>query len=60
MKYHLMKMDVEPFEQFYYITDSQDVTIFIKAIDLQCNEIGLPAAFSIVELNTPEPICAQP
>jgi hypothetical protein len=55
-----MKMDVEPFEQFYYITDSQDVTIFIKAIDLQCNEIGLPAAFSIVELNTPEPICAQP
>lgn len=58
MKYLLMQMDVEPFTQFYYVVNSQDVNIFIKAIDLECNEIGLPPAFSIVDLNSPTPSCA--
>jgi len=58
MKYLLMQMDIEPFTQFYYVVDSQDANIFIKATDLECNEIGLPAAFSIVDLNAPTPSCA--
>ena len=58
MKYQLMQSNVEPFNQFYYVVNSQDVNIFIKAVDLECNEIGLPAAFSIVNLNAPTPDCA--
>jgi len=59
MHYELMQSDIEPFDQFYYIVDSNDWNIFIKAVDLNCNEIGLPAAFHIVDLNPPLPICAQ-
>jgi len=55
-----MQRDIEPFDQFYYVVDSQDWNIFIKAVDLNCNEIGLPGAFHIVDLNPPLPICAQP
>ena len=58
MKYLLMQMDIEPFNQFYYVVDSQDANIFIKATDLECNEIGLPVAFSIVNLNPEQPTCA--
>jgi len=54
-----MQSDIEPFDQFYYIVDSNDWSIFIKAVDLNCNEIGLPGAFHIVDLNPPLPICAQ-
>lgn len=60
MHYELMQSDIEPFDQFYYIVDSNDWSIFIKAVDLNCNEIGLPTAFHIVSLNPPLPICAQP
>jgi hypothetical protein len=60
MHYELMQSDIEPFDQFYYIVDSQDWNIFIKATDLECNEIALPPAFSIVDLNPEQPICAQP
>jgi len=59
MHYELMQSDIEPFDQFYYIVDSQDWNIFIKAVDLNCNEIGLPGAFHIVSLNPEQPICAQ-
>ena len=58
MKYLLMQSDVEPFNQFYYVVDSQDTNIFIKATDLECNEISLPAAFSIVDLNPDQPACS--
>ena len=53
-----MQMDIEPFNQFYYVVDSQDANIFIKATDLECNEISLPAAFSIVDINPQQPTCA--
>lgn len=59
MHYELMQSDIEPFDQFYYIVDSNDWSIFIKAVDLNCNEIELPGAFHIVDLNPPLPICAQ-
>jgi len=58
MKYQLMQMDIEPFNQFYYVVDSQDPNIFIKATDLECNEIGLPGAFSIINLNPEQPTCS--
>ena len=58
MKYLLMQMDVEPFTQFYYVVDLQDPNIFIKATDLECNEIGLPGAFSIIDLNPEQPTCS--
>lgn len=58
MKYQLMQMDVEPFTQFYYVVNSQDPNIFIKATDLECNEIGLPGAFSIIDLNPEQPTCS--
>ena len=60
MHYQLMQSDIEPFDQFYYVVDSQDWNIFIKAVDLNCNEIELPTAFHIVSLNPEQPICAQP
>ena len=60
MKYLLMQMDIEPFDQFYYVVDSQDPNIFIKAVDLNCNEIVLPVAFHIISLDPEQPICAQP
>jgi hypothetical protein len=58
MKYQLMQMDIEPFNQFYYVVNSQDLNIFIKATDLECNEINLPAAFSIVNLDPEQPPCS--
>jgi hypothetical protein len=58
MKYQLMQSDVEPFNQFYYVVDSQNPNTFIKATDLECNEISLPAAFSIVDLNPEQPTCS--
>lgn len=60
MHYQLMQSDIEPFEQFYYVVDSNDWNVFIKAVDLNCNEISLPVAFHIVDLNPQQPICAQP
>jgi hypothetical protein len=54
-----MQRDIEPFDQFYYVVDSQDWNIFIKAVDLNCTEIELPIAFHIVSLNPEQPICAQ-
>lgn len=59
MHYELMQRDVEPFDQFYYVVDDQNWNIFIKAVDLNCNEIELPVAFHIVDLNPPLPICTQ-
>lgn len=58
MKYLLMQSDIEPFNQFYYVVNSQDANIFIKSTDLECNEIPLPPAFSIVDLNPEQPTCA--
>jgi len=58
MKYILVHNDTEPFNNFYYVVDSQDPNIFIKATDLECNETGLPAAFSIVNLNPEQPTCS--
>tara|TARA_R110000868_G_C10826671_1_gene759030 strand:+ start:793 stop:963 length:171 start_codon:yes stop_codon:yes gene_type:complete len=46
-------------ETFYYIVD-ETWQIFIQAVDMNCNEIGLPVAFHIEDRNAPTPPCAQP
>lgn len=59
MHYILMRADIEESFDFYYIVDDS-WQIFIKAIDINCNEIGLPAAFHIVDRFAEPPACAQP
>jgi hypothetical protein len=46
-------------ETFYYIVDDS-WQVFIKAIDMNCNEVGLPVAFSILDRFAEPPACAQP
>ena len=61
MQYLLAKNDLdgEKSETFYYVV-SDDRSTFIKAIDMDCNEIGLPQAFHFLDINSEPPICAQP
>ena len=59
MHYILMRADIEEGFDFYYIVDDSWQT-FIKAIDMNCNEIGLPVAFHIVDRFAEPPACAQP
>lgn len=44
--------------QFYYVVDDSWQE-FIKAIDKDCNEIGLPVAFHLVDRYAQPPACAQ-
>lgn len=52
-------MDGHKDETFYYVV-SEDWQTFIKAIDMDCNEIDLPTAFHLVDRFAQPPACAQP
>ena len=44
--------------EFYYVVED-DWQVFVKAIDKNCNEIGLPVAFHLVDRSAEPPPCAQ-
>ena len=45
--------------EFYYVVED-DWQTFVKAIDKDCNETGLPVAFHLVDRYAEPPACAQP
>jgi hypothetical protein len=60
MHYILAKDDTGalPDPEFYYVVED-DWQVFVKAIDKNCNEIGLPVAFHLVDRFAQPPTCAQ-
>ena len=43
--------------EFYYVVED-DWNTFVKAIDKNCNEIGLPVAFHLIDRFSTPPACA--
>ena len=59
MKYILAQNDLDGHkdETFYYVV-SDDSQSYIKTVDMNCNEMVLPEAFSLIDRDVTPPSCA--
>lgn len=58
--HYILSQDNTTGANFYYVVED-DWQTFVKAIDENCNEIGLPVAFQLIDrFATPPPCVQQP